>query len=176
MLGLYLILNAGYSFGLKDIPLVDISILVSGFLIRVSFGAIITDIWVSNWLYLTVMTMALYFALGKRRNEWMRTKDGTTRKVLTAYPVGFLDKGMWMCLTLAIVFYTFWSTDAQTIAAYHTDRLIFTVPIVLLITFRYSINLEGASDGDPVEVLLHDWVLLGLCLLLLAVLFAILYL
>lgn len=176
MLGSYLILNIGYSFGLKDIPLVDISILVSGFLIRVAFGAIITDIWVSNWLYLTVMTMALYLALGKRRNEWLRSKDGTTRKVLKAYPVEFLDKSMWMCLTLAIVFYTLWSTDVKTIAAYHTDRLVFTVPIVLLITFRYSMNLEGASDGDPVEVLLHDWVLLWLCLLLAAVLFVMLYL
>lgn len=176
LLALYLVLNLGYSFGLKDVPLIDITILTAGFLIRVLFGAVIAGIQVSNWLYLTVMTLALYFSLGKRRNEHKKLKDSDTRKVLKAYPIGFLDKSMWMCLGLANVFYALWCIDSQTIAAYHTDRLVFTVPIVLLITLKYSMNLEGESDGDPVEVLLHDWVLLGLCLLLGAVLLAVLYL
>ena len=48
--------------------------------------------------------------------------------------------------------------------------------IVLLITLKYSLNVEGDSDGDPVEVLLHDKVLLGLCVLYLGAMFLILYL
>lgn len=176
LLALYLVLNMGYSFGLKDVPLIDITILTAGFLIRVLFGATLAGIQVSNWLYLTVMTLAMYFSLGKRRNEHRKLKDSDTRKVLKAYPIGFLDKSMWMCLGLANVFYALWCIDSQTIAAYHTDRLAFTVPIVLLITLKYSMNLEGESDGDPVEVLLHDWILLGLCLLLGVVLLTVLYL
>ena len=49
------------------------------------------------------------------------------------------------------------------------------MPIVLLITMKYSLAVEGDSDGDPVEVLLHDKVLLALCVLYLAVMFVILY-
>ena len=54
LLALYFILNLAYSFGWKNIPIVDISVLVAGFLIRVMYGAVITGIGVSNWLYLTV--------------------------------------------------------------------------------------------------------------------------
>ena len=52
---------------------------------------------------------------------------------------------------------------------------LFTVPVVLLITMRYSMDVEGDSDGDPVEVLLHDRLLLVLCLIYFACMFTILY-
>lgn len=176
LLALYLVLNLGYSFGLKNIPIVDVTILVSGFLIRVLCGAVATGITVSNWLYLTVVALAFYFALGKRRNELRQNKMGNTRQVLKAYPISFLDKSMGMCLTLANVFYALWSMDEKTVSFYNNEYLAWTVPIVLLITMKYSMNVEGDSDGDPVEVLLHDKVLLTLCVLYLAAMFLILYL
>ena len=176
LLALYLVLNLAYSFGLKNIPIVDITILVSGFLIRILYGAVITQITISNWLYLTVIAISFYFALGKRRNELKHISSGETRQVLKAYPVSFLDKSMSMCLTLANTFYALWSMDEKTIATYNSKYLIFTVPIVLLITMKYSMAVEGESDGDPVEVLLHDKILLTLCVLYLAVMFMILYL
>ena len=176
LLALYLILNMAYSFGLKNYPLVDISILVSGFLIRMVYGAVLTGITISNWLYLTVIALSFYFALGKRRNEQQSLRDGETRQVLKAYPISFLDKSMGMCMTLANVFYALWSMDEKTRSLYHTDYLIFTVPIVLLITLKYSLNVESQGDGDPVEVLLHDKALLLLSGLYLAAMFLILYL
>ena len=74
------------------------------------------------------------------------------------------------------MFYALWSMDTTTIAKYNTEYLIFTVPIVLLITMKYSMNIEGESDGDPVEVLIHDKVLITLCVLFIGMMFAILYL
>lgn len=176
LLALYLVLNLAYSFGLKNVPIVDITILVAGFLIRILYGALATDIVISNWLYLTVIAISFFFALGKRRNELKQLGSGQTRKVLEKYPVAFLDKSMSMCLTLANVFYALWSMDNNTVALYGSNALVFTVPIVLLITMKYSLNVEGDSDGDPVEVLLHDKVLLALCVIYLAAMFAILYL
>lgn len=170
----YLVLNLAYSFGLKNVPLVDVAILVSGFVIRVAYGAMVTGIEASSWLYLTVIACAFYFALGKRKGELVKT-DGEARAVLKHYPKQFLDKGMTMCLTLANVFYALWSMDANTIAHYNNKYLIFTVPIVLLITLKYSLNIEGESDGDPVEVLLHDKVLLALCAIYAIAMFCILY-
>lgn len=176
LLLLYLVLNLAYSFGLKNIPIVDITILVAGFLIRILYGALATGIVISNWLYLTVIAVSFYFALGKRRNELKRLGGNETRQVLKKYPEAFLDKSMGMCLTLANVFYALWSMDANTVSLYGSNSLVFTVPIVLLITMKYSLNIEGESDGDPVEVLLHDKVLLALCVMYLAAMFAILYL
>ena len=176
LLLLYLGLNLCYSFGLKNIPLVDVTILVAGFLIRMLYGALITDVVISNWLYLTVFSMGLYFAFGKRRNELRNLSSGNTRKVLKDYSLNFLDKSMYMCLTLANLFYTLWTMDEATIAFYNTRYLTLTSPIVLLISLKYSIDIEGDSDGDPVEVLLHDKVLLGLVIPYLLLMFWFLYL
>ena len=176
LLILYLLLNLGYSCGLKNIPLVDVAILVAGFLIRMLYGALITGVEISNWLYLTVFSMALYFAFGKRRNELRNLSGKETRKVLEEYSLGFLDKSMYMCLTLANVFYVLWTMDEATIAFYNTRWLTLTAPIVLLISLRYSIDIEGESDGDPVEVLLHDRILLGLVIPYLLLMFWFLYL
>ncbi len=172
----YLAINLAYSFGLKNIPIVDITILVLGFLIRILYGAVITEITISNWLYLTVIAFSFYFALGKRRNELKQIGNGETGKVLEVYPINFLDKNMGMCLTLANAFYSLWSMDEKTRSFYNNDYLIFTVPIVLLITMKYSLDIERGSDGDPVEVLLHDKVLLVLCVFYLVIMFTILYL
>jgi len=176
LLAAYFVLNLAYSFGLKNISIVDISIIVAGFLLRILYGAVIADILVSNWLYLVVISVSFYFALGKRRNEIRKLDGNETRKVLKQYPIGFLDKSMGMCLTLANVFYALWSMDAQTIALYDNEYLILSVPIVLLITMKYSLTVEGDSDGDPVEVLLHDKALLILCVLYLLVMLGLMYL
>ena len=76
LLAAYLVLNLGYSFGLKNVPIVDVTILVSGFLLRMFYGAIVTGIEVSSWLYMTVIAISFYFALGKRRNELKQLKTG----------------------------------------------------------------------------------------------------
>ncbi len=171
----YLLMNLAYSWGLKNIPLVDVAILTSGFLLRVLYGAVVTEISVSNWLYLTVITLALYFSLGKRRNELQRIGGKETRTVLKFYNPEFLNKNMYMCLGLANAFYALWCMDDRTTQHYGGNSLILTIPIVLFITMRYSMDIEGNSDGDPVEVLIHDRGLLILCTSYLAVMFFILY-
>lgn len=176
MLASYFVLNFAYSFGLKNIPIVDITIIVVGFLLRVLYGAVIADISISNWLYLVVISVSFYFALGKRRNEIKKLDGLDTRSVLKQYPVSFLDKSMGMCLTLANVFYALWSMDQQTVALYNGRPVILSMPVVLLITMKYSLTVEGDSDGDPVEVLLHDKALIVLCALYLLTMLGLMYL
>lgn len=175
LLILYLVLNLAYSFGLKNVPLIDVSILAAGFLIRMVYGSIITKVEISDWLYLTVIVLAFYFSLGKRRNELIRVdSEGHMRLSLKYYSVNFLDKNMYMFLALANVFYVLWCMDDNTSLRYG-GSLIFTIPVVFLIMMRYSMDVEGESDGDPVEILLHDQTLLTLCLIFLLVMFIILY-
>lgn len=176
LLLVYLGLNIGYSFGLKNVALLDVTILTAGFLIRVLYGAIITDIQVSDWLLLTVIAFSFFFAFGKRRNELWQVGEGKTRAVLSFYPQAFLDKAMYLCLGLGNTFYSLWCIDVRTVVAYDGVNLVMTVPILLLITLRYSMDIEGDSDGDPVEVLLHDKGLLLLCVVYLTVMFVLLYL
>ena len=162
---LYLFINVAYSMGLKDAPLLDVTILASGFLLRVLFGAVLTGTEVSEWLYLSVLSGAFYFSLGKRRN-------GDTRKVLKYYTRDFLDKNMYMCLALLNTFYALWCKDITNAGM---EYAMWTVPIVILICMKYSLTVEGNSEGDPVEVLLHDRVLMALCVVYGIVMIGMLY-
>ena len=155
ILVIYLGINVAYSFGLKHIPIIDVGILATGFVLRVLFGAEIVDIEISRWLYLTVLAGAFYLSLGKRRNEIM-TNGIKSRKVNQYYSINFLDKNMYVCLALTLVFYSLWATDPNQSAA----SLFWTIPVIILLMMTYSLNIEkDGSMGDPVEVLLGDKVL-----------------
>jgi 4-hydroxybenzoate polyprenyltransferase len=151
----YLGLNIAYSFGAKNIPIIDIIILASGYILRVIFGAVIVNTDISFWLYLVITVCAFYLGFGKRRNE-IAGQETDTRKVLRAYTYNFLDKNMYVCQTLCIVFYSLWSVDSGTIRRLGTSAFVYTVPLVFLILLKYSLNIERDSDGDPVTVLLQD--------------------
>ncbi len=171
---LYFVINLGYSFGLKDIPLLDVTIIVLGFLFRVMYGASLLNIEISNWLYLTVLSISFYVALGKRRNE-MNKNGHTIRKVLKYYNSEFLDKNMYMCLSMAIIFYSLWTTNVE-VSKHSNNFLIWTIPLVVLICMKYSMDVESSNDDDPVEIILKDKTIIILGLILLIVLFCILYL
>lgn len=162
----YIVINIAYSSALKHRPIIDVAILVMGFLLRVLYGAILIDVEVSAWLYLTVMSLSFFLGLGKRRNELMK-QGNSGRKVLKYYTKDFLDKNMYMCLAITIVFYSLWCIE---MSVYH--GIVWTVPIVILIFMRYSLVIEGNSYGDPVDVLLGDkWLLIFVILYGLVVLF-----
>jgi len=173
-LGCYLLINFAYSFGLKNVPIVDICILAAGFVIRLIYGASITDTSVSQWLFLTVMVFSLYLGLGKRRNEIDRQRGGDTRTVLKHYTYTFLDKNMHMCLTLGLVFYSLWTVNMSN-GFLNDNGLIWTVPLVIMITMKYGLIIEGDSFGDPVDVLFSDYVLLILIILYVLLICAIMY-
>ena len=174
LLGVYLLLNVFYSFGLKNVPIVDIVILVSGFLIRVVYGAQIIDLTVSNWMYLTVISASFYMGLGKRRNEIIKKGD-KSRKVLKYYTKEFLDKNMYVFLGLCIVFYALWAVDPTTINKLGNNLMIWTVPFIMVILMKYSLNVEGNSFGDPVDVILHDKSLLAIGAIYALSMFGIIY-
>ncbi len=173
LLSAYLLLNLGYSMGLKNIPLLDIAILVSGFVLRMLYGGQITGHTPSKWLCLTVMAISFYLGLGKRRGE---LADGSTRQVLQYYSNTFLSQNMYMCLGLAVVFYALWTVDNLTVARVGSESLIWTVPLLILICLKYSLAVENGSEGDPVEVLLGDRVLILLGLIFGIMVFGIIYL
>jgi hypothetical protein len=136
----------------------------------------LSGVAVSGWLFLTVLAMSFYLGLGKRRGELLKQKD--TRQVLKTYSREFLDKSMNMCLTLTIAFYSLWAAEGSNLPdgnSSYTGGLLWTVPLAMAICFKYSLDVEGDSDGDPVEVALRDKPLCGLVLLLALVIFALLY-
>lgn len=174
---IYFVLNLAYSLKLKQVPIIDVAILASGFLIRLLYGAAVTDISISFWLCMTVVAFSFYMGLGKRRNELQRGGDRAheIRGVLKNYNSAFLDKNMYMCLGLAIAFYALWSGADATIKKLGTDMQMWTVPLVILLAMKYSLNIEKEESGDPMEVILNDKWLIIIGIIYIITLFGILY-
>lgn len=152
---IYFLVNLFYSKGLKNIAILDVVILVIGFLIRVLIGSVITQVELSNWLYLMIMFGSFYLGFGKRRNEIIKNGD-SSRQVLKSYNKNFLDKNMYNCLTLCIVCYSMWATDNMVVERVGNNLLLWTIPLVMIIFMLYSLEIENDSFGDPVEVVLNN--------------------
>lgn len=170
---IYILINFAYSFGLKRVPVIDVIILAIGFLIRVLYGGAISGIEVSAWLYFTVLALSIYMSLGKRRNE-LKNQGECVRKVLRYYNYRVTNAFMYMFFILTLVFYTLWCVAVASIGKFSIS-IYFTIPLVFLVIARYSKDIEGKVDGDPVNVVLKDrWLIIGGLLYTLS-LFLILY-
>lgn len=167
---IYFCINLAYSMKLKNVPLVDVSILAAGFLIRIFYGAAVSEVTASSWLCLTVLSFALYMGIGKRRNELYKSGGSSTRQVLQYYDIDLLDKYMVIVSTLGIVFYSLW-------AGFIIDNrwVVWSVPLVLFIIMKYEMIIKGNSYGDPVEVLLSDKALCGLVVFYAGLMFLLIY-
>ena len=153
----YIIINIFYSMGLKNVAIVDIVLLASGFVIRVYYGASIINVDVSSWLFLTIMSASLFLGFGKRKKELINSKD--SRKVLQEYNEAFLDKFQYLSLCLTIVFYYLWTIEQS------VKYMYLTIPLLIIIFMKYSLNIEKNDEGDPTTILYKDKMLIGLCLL-----------
>ena len=167
---IYLLLNLLYSKSWKNKPVIDIVILVSGFVLRLYYGSCITGVRISSWLYLTLAALSLFMAFGKRRNE-KRACGDTTRSVLALYTESFLSSSMYMYLGLFLVFYALWSVDEGALPG-----MIYTTPFVSVMTMRYTYDLENDTHGNPVDMILGDKLLLLLGAVYAALIFVQIYL
>jgi len=162
LLLVYFVLNIAYSLKLKNIPVVDVFILASGFVLRVYFGGFWFDVVVSPWLFLCILCGALFFAFGKRRNEMLNIPPPyPTRPVLNRYTLQYLTSCYYLFCALTIVFFSLWTILATT---QHT-MFMYTLPIVVFIIMRYNLIIETEdTSGDPVSTLWADKLLIFLVL------------
>ena len=153
----YMIINILYSMGLKNIAILDIILLATGFIIRVYYGASIINVPVSDWLFLTILNASLFLGLGKRKKELINNKD--SRKVLKEYNEAFLDKFQYISLGLMLVFYSLWTIEQD------IKFLSLTIPLLIIIFMKYCLIIEKSDEGDPTTILYQDKMLLFLCLI-----------
>lgn len=154
----YFILNISYSLWLKHIPLLDVLILASFYVIRVVAGVTIISVErFSPWLYIATTFVALLMGIGKRRAELVRAQaeSTNTRKVLESYTLPYLDNLILIVLTITIVTYSLYTFSAPNLPDNHITML--TVPFVIYGVFRYLYLLQVEGRGEaPEEIVLTD--------------------
>jgi 4-hydroxybenzoate polyprenyltransferase len=162
VISIYLIMNFFYSFWLKHVPIIDVLVLASGFVLRVGAGvALITVERFSPWLYVCTSLLALFIGLGKRRSELVLLAEGanTHRRVFDHYTVPFLDQLIIIVSSTTIIAYSLYTFSAENLPNNHLMML--TIPFVIYGIFRYLylVNIEDAG-GAPEELVFSDWPLL----------------
>ncbi len=159
VLGIYFILNLAYSFGLKTIPILDIIIVAIGFVLRIKSGAVIALIGLTEWLNIMVFLLALFMAIGKRRDDvLLKLSSGTDmRKSIKGYNLEFLNVVLALVCAVIVVAYFMYTMSPEVILHMGTYRLYYTCLFVLAGILRYlQIIFVQASAGSPTKILYKD--------------------
>ncbi len=149
----YLGLMIAYSLWLKNIVIVDVLTIAAGFVLRVAAGVVVVRAErFSPWLYVCMTLLALFLAIGKRRQEIMLLEgnSGDTRRILEEYNLRFLDEMLALVSSSTVMAYSFYTFSAPNLPLNHTMML--TIPFVLYGLFRYLYLIHVKGETDPPDV------------------------
>lgn len=155
----YIVLNLGYSLGLKHVVILDVFIIASGFMLRLLAGTSSIGIVPSQWLLLCGLLLTLFLGFAKRRAELIALEGESAhhRAVLEHYTATLLDQMITVVAAGVMVTYSLYTMSPTTVALHGTDRLIYTLPFVLYGMFRYLFLLHRrGGGGDAAQELLRD--------------------
>jgi 4-hydroxybenzoate polyprenyltransferase len=154
----YLVVQVAYSFWLKNLVIIDVMIVASGFLLRVAAGVPLVDAErFSPWLYVCMTLLALLIGFGKRRHELVLLKDeaGGHRAALQQYNLSLLDHIISIVTASTLLAYALYTFSAPNLPRNHTMML--TIPFVLYGIFRYLYLMHVRElGGAPEEIVLSD--------------------
>lgn len=194
----FYILQLSYSIYLKNVMLLDILAIAGGFILRVFAGEAATGFHIDIWLFLTVVSVALFLAIGKRRSEltllsgWAGAIPVKTRATLSRYSEKMLDVYISMFANSAWITYAFYTflqhppTLRRSLGIlfdqYNLDVLqdrkwlMLSIPLVIYGLMRYLQLIYERNEGEsPEKVLLSDKALMITAILLGLMLFTTIY-
>jgi len=173
----YLVIQIAYSFWLKQAVLLDVSLVASGFVLRIAAGVTVIDVQrFSPWLYVFGGFLALFMVLGKRRQELvlLGQNAGDHRAILKEYTLDLIDRLIGIVTTSAIVAYSLYTFLAEGVPDNHVMML--TIPFLIYGIFRYMYLIHVRNEGGaPEEVLLRDRPFQATIVLFIVVAFVALY-
>ncbi len=161
--GSYIILQVAYNLILRQIVLLDIISIALGFVLRAVAGAAAIDVYISPWLILCTLLVALFLGFAKRRHEIVILGDsaGDHRDILEEYTIPFLDQLITIVTATTIVAYSIYTLSPDVTEKVGNRYMILTLPFVIYGIFRYLylVNVKE-KGGNPSKDLLSDGPLL----------------
>jgi decaprenyl-phosphate phosphoribosyltransferase len=159
VLMIYFLINLGYSLGLKSIAILDIMILAIGFVLRIKAGSVIALEPLSEWIVIMVFLLAVFMAIGKRRDDvLLKLSSGTDmRKAIKGYNLEFLNTLLALVCAVIIVAYFMYTMSDEVKQRMGTYRLYYTCLFVMAGIMRYlQIIFVSADSGSPTKILYKD--------------------
>jgi decaprenyl-phosphate phosphoribosyltransferase len=153
VIGAYIVVSFLYSLTLKHIPVIELTVVASGFVLRALGGAVATHVPPSGW-FLTVCSLgAVMVAIGKRYTELssLGTDAIAHRPVMRWYSLGRLRAGQRAASAVMLAAYLFWALSEHDawMRGWHVASV---VPLALAL-IRFD-RLTGLAEGRPIEDLI----------------------
>ena len=159
ILSLYIILNIAYSCNLKRIALLDVTIIASGFVLRLFVGSFAYEISLKIWIVVMTFLLALFMALAKRRDDILifQKSGNKMRKAVTGYNLQLIDGAMIIMASIIIVAYINFTTSPENLAKFQNENLYLTALFVIFGVMRYlQMTFVEKNSGSPTEIILKD--------------------
>jgi len=175
---IYTLFNIAYSLGLKNVVILDVMIIASGFLLRAIGGAFAIEVDISSWFILCTMLLALFLGFVKRRQELtlLENQAGQHRQSLNDYSAPFLDQVIAVVTSGSLLSYALYTMSPEVTEKLGAPHLNLTIPFVIygLLRYLYLVYNKG-QGGDTATTLLRDLPLQLACLFWVITLSAVLY-
>ena len=175
----YWLMNIAYCLWLKQIAILDVSIIAVGFVMRVITGGVATDIWISHWLVLMTFLITLFLAFTKRNDDYrLYEKTGQKPRVsITGYNKTFINEATAIIGSVTMVSYIMYTMSPEVIERMGTRYVYLTSGWVLAGLLRYLQNMiVFGLSGNPTKSLVKDH-FIQICIIgWIASFFAIIYL
>jgi 4-hydroxybenzoate polyprenyltransferase len=155
----YVVLNLSYSYGLKNIPILDLFIVASGFLIRIYCGGVLVDVAISHWLVIMILLLALFLVLAKRRDDLFIPIEtgGVIRKASNSYNLEFINSCLTIFSAVIVVAYIMYTVSPEVTERFNSKNLFITTIFVMAGIMRYlQITFVEQNSGSPTSILLKD--------------------
>ncbi|MDI9818340.1 MULTISPECIES: decaprenyl-phosphate phosphoribosyltransferase [unclassified Legionella] len=153
LLGVYLLINLAYNHLLKNVPILDVACIASGFMLRVLAGTIGIGLSISWWLTLTATLISLFIALCKRRLEKQLGLKYATRAVLKKYSFRLLDSLITVAAIGCFITYLFYTVYARDESFY----FLLTLPFAAIGLWRFAwLTTQDVDNDDPIALFLWD--------------------
>jgi 4-hydroxybenzoate polyprenyltransferase len=155
----YAIINIFYSLGMKNLSLLDIFLVSSGFVLRVFAGGVLTMTPISQWLFIMTFLLALFIAFAKRRDDVL-IKQGTGVAIRTAvkgYNLEFISSSISILCGILVVTYLLYVTSHDVETRYPDKPIYISALFVLMGILRYlQITLVDGRSGSPTKIFYTD--------------------
>jgi decaprenyl-phosphate phosphoribosyltransferase len=154
----YLGLQALYAVRLKHEPVLDISIVAAGFLMRAVAGGVAADIPLSQWFLLVSGFGSLFIVAGKRYSELHTLgSEAGTRRSLVRYTDTYL-RFVWSTAAGAtVISYSLWAFEQAPDSGipWHT----ISIAPFLMVLLRYAVDVDAGTASEPEDIVFRDRIL-----------------
>lgn len=150
----------GYCLGMKNEPVIELTSVASGFLLRAIAGGVATHIPLSQWFLIAAGFGSLFMAAGKRYAEKRLAQDtgAAIRPVLAHYTCTYLRFVWTLSAGVLVTTYALWAFTMHQ-ASSNQWGVVSIIPFVMAL-LRYAVDVDNGAAGAPEEIVLHDRLLI----------------